>query len=303
MSIETLNADYGLAGQLKFMEGNGGFPVIEIENSKARAAISVYAGQVLSFQPKSESDDLMFLSENAYYKTGKAIKGGVPICWPWFGPDPEGLGRASHGFVRNRMWTVLGTESTPAGETKVKMGLVDTAETREIWPFEFELALEILVGDTLTIDLITHNTGEESFTITQALHTYFKIGDINQVKVAGLDNTAYLDKANGGVKTQSGDITVAEEVDRIYTDVQADLVIHDAALGRRIRIAATGSKTAVVWNPWTEIAAKMADLQDDDYHYFICVETTNAANEVVTVTPNSDYRLHAVYTIERDLGE
>src|SRR5665647_850684 len=174
MSIEQLNADYGIVGQLRFIEDKGGFPFIEISSAKASALISVYAGQVLSFRPVGEVDDLMFLSEKAYYQTGKAIKGGVPICWPWFGADPEGLGRPAHGFVRNRLWNVVATETTADGDTRVTLGLMDTPETRAIWPQSFTLALEITVGNSLNLELVTRNTGTQTFPVTQAFHTYFK---------------------------------------------------------------------------------------------------------------------------------
>ncbi len=301
MTIEQLNADYGLAGQLKFVEGKGGFPLIEIDGPKAKASISVYGGQVLSFQPANEPEDLMFVSEKAYYQEGKAIKGGIPVCWPWFGPDPEGLGRPSHGFVRNRLWNVLATETTPDGEVKVTLGVAATAETREIWPEEFEMAIAISIGDSLSVELITRNKGDRAFSITQALHTYFKVGDIQQVKVIGLEELEYIDKPDGGAKkTQKGAVTFASEVDRIYTNVGSELVIEDAALGRKILISSTGSKTAVVWNPWVEISGKMADLEDDDYQRLVCVETANAANDVVEVPASSEYRLVANYRIERN---
>lgn len=300
MSIEQLNTDYGIADQLKFVEGKGGFPFIEIENTMAKALISVYGGQVLSFQPVNEAEDLMFLSEKAYYQEGKAIKGGVPLCWPWFAADPENLGRSFHGFARNNLWTVLGTEITPEKETKVRLGLVDTAETRKIWSYSFNLTLEIIVGNKLTLELITHNTGEQAFSITQALHTYFKVGDINQVKVLGLEDTQYLDKVdNLQEKKQTGVVTIAQEVDRIYTNVPQELVIEDASFDRRIRITSEGNKTAVVWNPWVDISKKSGDLEDEDYQRFICVETVNAAKDIVEISPNSEYRLLVNYTIER----
>lgn len=300
MSIEQLNADYGIADQLKFSQGKGGFPLIEINNQQAKALISVYGGQVLSFQPTDEPEDLMFVSENAYYQEGKAIKGGIPICWPWFGPDPEGLGRSSHGFVRNRQWQVAATETTREGETKVRFELSDSEETREIWPHRFELAIEILIGNTLTVELITRNIGKQTFSITQGLHSYFKVGDIDQVKVLGLEGTKYIDKVdNHKEKNQEDRLTIAEEVDRIYTNVQPELTIEDGSLSRRIQIKSDGSRTAVVWNPWVEISKKMADLEEEDYKHFICVETVNTATEVVEVSPDSEYRLRANYSVNR----
>ncbi|MDO8436726.1 MAG: D-hexose-6-phosphate mutarotase [Nitrosomonadaceae bacterium] len=301
MKIEQLNTDYAIAGQLRFIEGKGGFPFIEISNTKASALISVYAGQVLSFRPAGEANDLMFLSEKAYYQPGKAIKGGVPICWPWFGADPQGLGRPAHGFVRNRLWNVVATGTTADGGTKVTLGLIDTPETRAIWPQSFTLALEITVGSSLNLELVTCNTGTQMFPVTQAFHTYFKVGDISQTSVLGLEGTDYIDKTdNSAQKQQTGAVMINTEVDRIYLGVQGELVVADAALKRRIRIASRGSKAAVVWNPWVKISAEMGDLQDDDYRRLLCVETTNAATDVVEIAPNSEFRLVANYRVERN---
>ncbi|MFM9265451.1 D-hexose-6-phosphate mutarotase [Tychonema sp. BBK16] len=301
MSIDQLNTDYGIAGHLTFAAGNGGFPMIHIDNGQAKALISVYSGQVLSFQPATETTDLMFVSDKAYYAEGKAIKGGVPICWPWFGPDPEGLGRPAHGFVRNRLWNVVTTSTTPEGATQVILGLKDTEETRAMWPQAFELTIAITIGTTLTVELITRNLGDKAFPLTQAFHTYFQVGDISRVLVLGLENTQYLDKADGGVeKTQVGGVVAAGEVDRIYLDVPNELVIEDSSLNRRIRIKSSGSKSAVVWNPWVKIAASMADLDDSDYQRLICVETTNAATDIVEVPAHGEFSLTAIYSVERD---
>lgn len=300
MTIDQLNAEFGISNQFTIVEGNGGFPVIDISNDQATAKISVYSGQVLSFQPKGEAKDLMFLSKAAYYKPGKAIKGGIPICWPWFGPDPEGKGRASHGFVRNRMWHLLSTEATTSGETKVQLGVSASDETKEIWPHSFELVIEIIIGAQLTVTLTTKNTGDKAFSITQAMHTYMTIGDVNKVSVTGLEGGAYLDKTDGGeAKVQEGAIAISSETDRIYTNVGPEIIVNDEALGRRIKITTSGSSTAIVWNPWTEISANMADLEDDAYQHFICVEAANAADDVIEIAAGSHYQLQATYAIER----
>lgn len=299
MSIAQLNSEHGIAGQVEFIEGQGGFPFIRVDNAKAKALISIYAGQVLSFSPAGKTDDLLFLSKKAYYQAGKAIKGGVPLCWPWFGPDPEGKGRPAHGFVRNRMWDIIETNVAANGDIKVVLGLTDTPDTQSIWPHAFILRLEITVGDTLNLALVTRNTGNQTLTITQAFHTYFSVGDIHQTRVSGLEGRQYIDKVDGGKqKMQSGAVTISSEVDRIYLDVLDDLVIHDPALKRRIRIASQGSQTAVVWNPWVKISTEMADLQDDDYLRMLCVETTNAATDSITIQPGSEFRLVANYSIE-----
>lgn len=299
--MEQLNTDYGIAGQLKFVEGTGGLPFIKIDNEKASAVVSIYAGQILSFQPANDSHNLMFLSEAAYYQAGKAIKGGVPICWPWFGPDPEGRGRPTHGFARNRFWSVAGTGITADGDTTVTLGLTDTPETRAIWPHSFKLSLKITIGESLNLELITHNTDTQPFFITQALHAYFKVGHITQVSVLGLGGLEYVDKADhAALKLQTGAVTIDAEVDRIYRKAPNELVIDDITLDHRIRITSTGSNTAVVWNPWAEISAEMGDLKDDDYEHFLCVETANADVDGVQVAPDSEFRLAANYSIEHD---
>lgn len=301
MTIEQLNAKFGIADQLKFIAGQGGLPMIQVETTKASALISIHAGQVLSYRPAGESEDVLFLSEKAYYQDGKAIKGGAPICWPWFGPDPEGKGRSGHGFVRNRGWNVKATETLPNGDIKVIVGLDDTPETQAIWPHSFSLRQEIVIGESLTLSLISRNTGNEAFSITQAFHTYFKVGDISRTKVLGLADCEYIDKVGGSnaQKKQSGDVTIDAEVDRIYLNVGNTLTIVDAALNRRIQITSQGSKTAVVWNPWEKIAKDMADLEDDDYKRLLCVETTNAADDVVEVAVEEESRLVTNYKIVR----
>ena len=191
------------------------------------------------------------------------------------------------------------SESLADGSTRVVLSLVDTDETREIWPHPFKLDIEITVGDSLTVALVTHNTGDGSVTISQALHSYFQVGDISKVKVLGLDGTDYLDKVDGAArKTQAGPVTIEGEVDRIYTGVTGEQVIDDESLGRKIHITSRGCSTAVVWNPWREIAASMGDLGNDDYRKMICVETANAGPETVVIAAGGEYRLEAEYTIE-----
>ncbi len=299
MTLDQLNNDYAITGLLEFEKGEGGFPVARIDNGKARARISVYAGQVLSYQPAGEAHDLLFVSEAAYYQAGKAIKGGIPVCWPWFGPDPEARGRPAHGFVRNRPWVVRATEVLAGGDTRIILGLTDSPESRDIWPHAFDLSLSATIGSGLRVELLTRNTGDQPFTLTQALHSYFNIGAIGQVQVFGLEDGDYLDKAgDGGRYTQRGAVRFDREVDRIYLDAPTGLVIDDAALGRRISIATSGSRTAVVWNPWATITAGMGDLRDDDYQRFVCVETANAATDSIEVKPGGEYRLSAEYRVK-----
>lgn len=301
MDIDRLNAEHGIAGVLRCMSGRGGLAMIEIDNGQAQARISLHGGQVLSFRPTHAAEDLLFVSERAHFAPDKAIKGGVPICWPWFGQDPESRGRPAHGFVRAWPWTLLATEALSNGSTRVQLGIADDHDTRAVWPHYFNLLLEIRVGRTLALDLTTRNAGDRPFRITQGLHAYFKVGESSRVRVDGLDGRHYIDKAADGrdaVIRQEGQVGFTREVNRIYEDVPPVLGIIDPTLDRRIRIESEHSRTTVVWNPWIETARAMEDLDDEDYRRFVCVETVNTASEVIEIAPGADDCLSARYAIE-----
>lgn len=301
MNPDALNAEFALPGILRFTAGRGGLAMIEVDNGLAAACLSPYAGQILTYRPAGVAEDLLFVSERAYFAAGQAIKGGIPICWPWFGPDPEGRGRGGHGFVRAWPWRVEVCESLPDGATRIQFGMTDDQATRTIWPYGFNLTLEVTIGATLAVALVTRNTDDRPLRITQGLHTYFQVGDATQVRVEGLAGCRYIDKAAGAgdaIIVQDGPVTVASEVNRIYEQVPAHLTIEDPVLNRRIRIATEHSRTCVVWNPWIETACAMDDLDDADYRRFLCVETVNTASEVIQVPPHGEYRLVAEYEIE-----
>ena len=252
---------------------------------------------MVSFQPASSANDLMYLSGDVLYKVGKGIRGGVPICWPWFGPHPTDSSKPSHGVARTSFWQVATTETTTSGATRVILKLVDTPDTRKLWDYSFELAIAITVGKTLELELITRNTGEQAFEITQALHTYFEISDVDQVKVIGLDGCDYIDKVDSGqVKTQLGEVAIASEVDRVYSNTPSELIVNDPALNRNIVVQSKNSTTAIVWNPWIDKSKTMGDFPNEDYQKMVCVETANAAQEIITVAPNTEYRLTAIYS-------
>jgi glucose-6-phosphate 1-epimerase len=196
---------------------------------------------------------------------------------------------------------VLATAAQDDGTTSVRLGLTPDEAIRALWPHPFELTLEISVGRALALALGTFNPDTVPLTITQGLHSYFRVGDVTRARVRGLANKHYIDKMDGGAgKTQQGPVIIDAEVDRIYTGVDGDLVIDDPAFARRIRIAAEGSASAVVWNPWVATAAAMADLGDEEYTGMLCVETTNAGPDAVHINPGENYRLVTHYTIEQE---
>jgi len=300
MIIETLNQRYAIADVLTFQAGMDNQPIATIHNDNATAEISLYGGHVLSYKPHGETADVIFLSNLATCAKGKAIRGGIPICWPWFGADPDGLGRPNHGFVRNRPWQLIAAEVIDCGTTRLTLGLSDTEETRVLWPHSFDLSIVMTIGAAFGVELMTRNTGNTTFSLTQALHTYFTVGDIQRVRVRGLEGTYYLDKVDRDTrKLQTGAIAVTGEMDRIYLDVPADLTIDDPALDRLIHITSHGNSTAVVWNPWIEKAAAMSDFGNSEYQTMICVETTNAATDVVELAPGDTFCLGATYRVDR----
>lgn len=289
---------YVLKDELSITKGKGGLPFIKVENDYAKALISIYGAQVLSYQAKSQDDDLFFVSENAYFEQGKAIKGGVPICWPWFGRDAENPDRQMHGFARNILWKIESTSSN-IDSTQIILSLSDSEESLKLWPHEFKLTLTIKVGQTLNLSLKTENSGYEPFKITQALHSYFSMSHISEVEIIGLDGIEYIDTVNGAnaLVLQQGNISVNQEVDRIYMRTPASTSIIDKGSNRKISLNSMGSNTTVVWNPWVDISKNSGDLTDDAYQQFVCVETANAAEDVIEIQPNENYTIGVGYSI------
>jgi glucose-6-phosphate 1-epimerase len=294
MHINHLNANFGIQDQVKFYTGSGGFPIIHVNNKNAFAVISVYGAQILSFLPRDEQVDMLFLSNKAVYEEGKAIRGGIPVCWPWFGPDPKGLQRPNHGFVRNQLWTLSETATTDT-ETKISLQFTERQNNEKTWKLPFRLNLEINISKILTLQLITRNTGDKPFSVTQAFQSYFNVGDIRKAQILGLEGCSYFDKLDQGrEKIQTGIVSIAEEVDRIYENIENHLVLLDPVHHRRVKIKSDNCRTGVVWNPWQN---KMADLAEEDYQRFVCVETGNMAFDVVQVPPGEQVSLLTSYQI------
>lgn len=296
--LTSLNARFGLAGQVVFKSHPGGVDVVEVSNTLATAAIALQGAHVMTYAPRHEAP-VIWLSPAAKLAPGKSIRGGVPICWPWFGPHATNPQFPGHGFARTVPWEILKTEALADGATRLTFRLIESDATRVPWPHPSELTCQITVGTTLDIDLVTRNTGPTPITVGAALHTYFHVSDIRQVKIRGLEGCPYLDKVEGGQRRQqAGPVTIGAEVDRIYLDSVADCLIEDPGLKRRIRIAKRNSRATVVWNPWREKAAKMGDLGDDGYLRMVCVESANAADDVVTIPPGSAHHLWVRYSVE-----
>ena len=296
--FSTLNARFGLSGQLVFREGSGGLAVVEVANNHGSATIALQGAQVMTWAPRGQAP-VIWLSRAAKFAPGKSIRGGVPVCWPWFGPHATDASLPAHGFARTVPWEVIGTQAMTDGGTRIDFRLIKSDATRALWPHSSQLECHVTVGAALEIDLVTRNTDRIAVTIGDALHTYFEVGDIRQVTIQGLEGCPYLDKMDGGQrKQQTGPVTIGAETDRIYLNSTADCLIDDPGLKRRVRIRKRGSRSTVVWNPWIEKSTKMGDFGENGYLNMVCVESANAADDVVTIAPGGEHHLWVRYEIE-----
>lgn len=298
MTLSELNQRFSINNHLKFSEIGGGLLAAEISNSLATASIALQGAHLMTYQPHGH-EPVIWLSKYAKFASGKSIRGGVPICWPWFGAHISDTKLPGHGYARTVPWEVLETKALPDGATFISFGLIETDSTRAQWPHPCSVKMEMTIGKTLRVELVTHNKGKQAFTLGEALHTYLSISDVAQMTIRGLEGCTYLDKVGEPASRKQNDgIVITSEVDRIYINTSADCVIEDRGLKRAIRIAKQGSNSTVVWNPWTEKADKMGDFGTDGYRGMVCVESANAAENVVSVAPGATHKLSVVYSVE-----
>ena len=295
---QTLNDQFAIVDHIAFTASRGDLPVAQIRNAHAAATVAVQGGHVSAFQPHGHAP-VLWVSDHSLYAPGKAIRGGIPVCWPWFGPHPTDPHKPSHGFVRTAMWDVVATGSTADGATQIQLSIGDSAATRAMWPYAFRLEIAITVGARLDVELIAHNIGDTTFTCGGALHSYFHVSDVTAIAIHGLDGCTYIDQLDPlEPKVQRGPITIDSETDRIYLDTTATCVIDDPGLQRRIQIAKAGSRSTVVWNPWIAKAQRLPDFGAQEYLGMVCVETSNANRDTVRIPPGGAHRLRAIMGVE-----
>lgn len=298
MTLAELNDKYAISNHLKFSEIAGGLIAADINNAHATASIALQGAHLMTYQPHGEKP-VIWLSKYAKFAAGKSIRGGVPVCWPWFGPHATDAKLPGHGYARTVMWNVLESKALPDGSTFISFGLIESDTTRAQWPHNTPVKVEITVGKSLKVDLVTQNKSFQPIPLGEALHTYFHISDVAQMTIRGLENCEYVDKVGETARrTQKDGIEITSEVDRVYVNTSADCIIEDRGLKRKIRIAKQGSKSTVVWNPWTEKADKMGDFGHDGHRGMVCVESGNAYDNVLTVAAGETHRLSVVYSVE-----
>ena len=282
-----LDKKHLLPFELWYDEFPAGYPNIRISNAHATATIALHGAHVIDYIPR-DHQPVIFTSVKAQFKEGKAIRGGIPVCWPWFGAHPTDSSKPAHGFARNRFWKLTSSNSHK-NYTEATFEL-DT-QAQGIWETDSNLKLTVQVGAELKLELTSCNTGSEDITVGGALHSYFCVGDISQTELTGLEDTPYLNALDGADYRQTGSIHFSQETDQVYKNTSSTVVIHDPVFQRNITIEKSGSQSTVVWNPWIDKTAAFADMEDSEYHDFVCVETANALEDVYLLKPGASHTL------------
>jgi glucose-6-phosphate 1-epimerase len=259
---------------------------LRITNDSCSGDIRDHGAQVTAWTPVG-MEPVVWLSEHAIFREGVAIRGGVPVCFPWFGGGPEGDRKPAHGFARITDWHRVSVEEDGT-TTSVVHELTDGDMKSPEFPHPFRSTLAARFGSNLHVSLEVRNTGAEDFTFEAALHTYLAVGDARSITLEGLDGDAYYDQVTGVEARQSGPIVVAGEVDRVYRSDSVVRVV-DPMLGRVVTVGKSGSSSTVVWNPWIEKSRRMSDFGDDEWQRMVCVETANVKDDAVSLAPGQSH--------------
>ena len=298
--IDELNRRFGISGVAQVIAGNGGLPKVRVATPLATAEIYLHGAHVTAWRPAG-AEEAIFLSEQSHWKDGLAIRGGIPICFPWFRAKADDPKAPMHGFVRIREWRLDSVTAQEDGAVTVVCSTESDAATRQWWPHEFRLVHRVAIGKTLRLELIASNIGSTPLRFEEALHTYFRLGDARNVRVRGLDQVAYLDNTDGNrEKRQSGDIVFAATTDNAYLNTRGAVDLIDPALRRTIRTEKGNSATTVVWNPWQQGAAALSDFGDDEWERMTCVEASNIMGSAVSLGPGEEHTMRAMLSVAAD---
>lgn len=298
IDIDELDDKFSIEGELGFAELDGDLVYITVSNKYADADICLYGAHITSFRPRN-SMDLLWMSPESFFEVGKPIRGGIPVCFPWFGPHKTDASKPQHGFARLMYWDVLETATKPSGETFIRLQLCSSDETKAYWPFDFCAEMSITVGLTLTATLKVTNTSAEAFSYTCALHTYYGLSALENLKIEGLQGITYYNQLTGENEVQEEAILqIQEPLTRHYLNTETPVIIVDPVFRRRIKADKKGSKVTTVWNPGAETCASIADLPDDGYETYVCVEVTNAFGYPVQLAPGESFETSAIIGLE-----
>jgi len=290
------NDRFGIHGHAKIVPGNGGLPKIQISTPAASAEIYLHGAQVTSWKPAG-AEEVIFLSQHSRFEDGKAIRGGIPVCFPWFRGKADDAKGPAHGFARTRSWQL--ESLTYEGDTVVVTLVTQSDEaSRKWWPYEFRLTHRITVGADLKLDLSVSNTGPTPFHFEEALHTYNRVGEVETIRISGLNGVTFLDNRDANrEKPQQGDLQLVAQTDNAYLNTQSAVEILDPKLNRTIRLKKQGSLTTVVWNPWSDGASSLADLGDEEWREMACVEAANILGNTIALAPGEEHTMAAKISV------
>lgn len=299
-ALEALQSQFSVEKQVQYFAGRGLLPMMAVQNHAATATIALHGGLLLDYAIQGDESAILWSSGFASLSENKAIRGGVPICWPWFGAHDSDAKKPAHGFARNYLWSVKSVRAISEDKTEIVLALPMNEATYQLWPHRAKLQLTITIGHPLEVTLTTHNVDDHPIEIGEAFHTYFAVSDIDKIAIHGLSQTEYLDKVNGGErKKQEGAITFQGEVDRVYLNTAQTCTIEDSFYKRRVHIEKRGSQSSVVWNPWDDKAARLGDMGYQDYRKMVCVEVANAVENKVTISPDQHHELGMSIRVEK----
>ncbi|MBA4410393.1 MAG: hypothetical protein C0397_13335 [Odoribacter sp.] len=298
IDTDELDEKFSIEGEVGFAELEEDLIFITVSNKYADADICLYGAHVTSFRPRN-AIDLLWLSPDSFFEEGKPIRGGIPVCFPWFGPHKTDSDQPQHGFARLMYWDVLETAVRPNCETLIRLQLNSSDKTKAYWPCDFHAEMIITIGLTLTVALKMTNTSAEPFEYGCALHSYYNLSAIENMSVEGLQGTAYYNQLSAENGVQEEDfLQIQGAFTRHYLDTETPVVIADSIFHRRIKVNKSGSKVTTVWNPGQEACANIVDLPDDGYETFVCVEATNAFGYEIQLAPGESYETSAIIGLE-----
>ena len=292
--IDELNSKFSTDNTIRFEPGSGNLPHAVITSPTATAHIYLHGAHLTHFQLKSQQP-LLFTSSKSFYQPDKPIRGGAPVIFPWFGKGCADERMPMHGLVRLMTWDVANITRRPDG-IDVALAVRSDESTRAAFGYDFEAALTFAIGPVLRMSLAIRNTSPEPFTFEEALHTYFAVGDVRQVSVAGLRGHHYRDRnvSPDYHLDKSDTVIFASRVDRLYRDARTICTIHDPVLNREIIVAKENSATTVVWNPWQMKPGEFPDIGNDEWQRFVCVETANARDNAYTLASGQTHTMSAI---------
>jgi glucose-6-phosphate 1-epimerase len=295
-TIEELNSRLGIAGRAQVLADEAGIPKVCISTPRCNGEMHLHGAQVTSWEPAG-AEEVIFLSRQARWEEGKAVRGGIPICFPWFRAKADDSHAPAHGVVRTKVWMLESIEQNAGGIT-VSMSTQSDPDTRRWWPADFRVLNRVTFGSELKLELTVSNTGAKPFRFEEALHTYYRVGDVRRVRVRGLDGVTFLDNTDSNKKKkQNGDVVISSPTDNAYMNSQNPLQLIDPVLNRSIQVTKQNSDSIVIWNPWAEGARALSDLGDDEWHDMVCVEGSNILGNAVELAPSANHKITVAMTL------